>query len=82
MRLVRSSISFMVGNKHRVKFLEKWCEDTPLCVSFSSLLLVSLRRSGCRMFGIPQLQGGVATLTSLNLLTVGRWMKWRAFCCT
>ena len=37
-----SRISFLVGNGRRVRFWrDRWCEDSPLCVSFPSLFALT-----------------------------------------
>ena len=39
---VGSRISFLVGNGLRVRFWrDRWCGDSPLCVSFSSLFVLT-----------------------------------------
>ena len=38
-----SRILFLVGNGRRVRFWrDKWCGDSPLCVSFPSLFVLSV----------------------------------------
>ena len=39
---VGSRISFLIGNGWRVRFWRnRWCGDSPLCVSFSSLFVLT-----------------------------------------
>ena len=41
--LVGARILFLVGNGRRVRFWrDKWCRDSPLCVSFPSLFTLSV----------------------------------------
>ena len=40
---VGSRILFIVGNRRRVRFWrDRWCRDSPLCVSFPSLFALSV----------------------------------------
>ena len=41
--VVSSRLSFVVGNGQRVKFWkDRWCEDSPLCVSFLTLFALAV----------------------------------------
>ena len=45
--LVSSRLSFVVGNGMRVKFWKNsWCQDTPLCIAFPTLFVLTDSKSG------------------------------------
>ena len=45
--LIHSRLSFVVGNGQRVSFWrDKWCGDTPLCVSFPFFICLSCFQRG------------------------------------
>ena len=67
---------FIVGNGRRVRFWkDRWCKDSPLCVSFPSVFALSVDKEA-RVADIwaPWLSG-VGTPVFQEPSMIGRWRK-------